>query len=62
MGEAQTVGEVMLLAEIRGEDDDGTYTYIRFRCSDEREWIQRGMMHAALEQECQALEAGEDED
>jgi hypothetical protein len=51
IADEQTIGEVMLLAEVRGEDEDGSYTYIRFRCSDGREWVQRGMLHAALEQE-----------
>jgi hypothetical protein len=52
IGDEQTVGEVMLLAEVRGEDEDGSYTYIRYRCIDERQWVQRGMLHAALEQDC----------
>ncbi len=47
--EGQQVGEVMLLAEVRGVDDDGPYTFIAFRCSDEREWVQRGILHAGLE-------------
>lgn len=50
-GDDQTLGEVMLLAEIQGEDEDGPYTYLRFRCSDDREWVQRGMLHSALDQE-----------
>lgn len=49
-GEEQEVGTVMLLAEVRGEDEDGTYTFIQFRCNDERTWVQRGLLHAALEQ------------
>lgn len=60
MGDEQTLGEVMLLAEIRGTDEDGTYTYIRYRCSDDRVWVQRGIMHAALEQDCQPDEDDED--
>jgi hypothetical protein len=52
IGDEQELGVVMLLAEVRGEDEDGTsYTYIRFRGSDDREWIQRGILHAALDQE-----------
>lgn len=47
----QEIGEVMLIAEVRGADADGTYTYIRFRCSDDREWVQRGLLHAGLDEE-----------
>lgn len=50
-GDQQTIGEVMLLAEVRGEDENGAYTYIRFRSTDDRNWVQRGMLHAALELE-----------
>ncbi len=59
IGDDQELGEVMLLAEVRGQDAEGAYTYIRFRCSDEREWIQRGILHAALDQERQG---SDDED
>jgi hypothetical protein len=55
----QELGVVMLLAEVRGEDEDGSYTYIRFRGSDDREWIQRGILHAALDQEWKAAEEDE---
>lgn len=48
---AQELGEVLLMAEVRGEDDGGGYTYIRFRCSDVREWVQRGLLHACLDQD-----------
>jgi hypothetical protein len=51
MGDDQSIGEVMLLAEVRGEDEDGSYTYIRFRCSDSRDWVQRGILHACLDQD-----------
>jgi hypothetical protein len=61
LGEEQTIGEVMLLAEVRGEGEDGTYTYIRYRCTDVRQWVQRGMLHAALEQDRQP-DLDEDED
>jgi len=53
LDEEQTIGEVMLLAEVRGEDEDGIYTYIRYRCTDDRQWVQRGMLHASLEQDCE---------
>jgi hypothetical protein len=43
------LGEVLILAEVRGVDDDGSFTYIQWRCSDERDWVQRGMLHAALD-------------
>jgi hypothetical protein len=63
LGGEERVGEVMLLAEVRGTDDDGTYTYIAFRCSDEREWVQRGMLHAGLEFHRQPSDIeGEEED
>jgi hypothetical protein len=62
IGEKQTVGDVMLLAEVRGEDEDGTYTYIRYRCTDDRQWIQRGMLHAALEQDSRPDFGEDDED
>lgn len=61
-GEDQTIGEVMLLAEVQGEDEDGTYTYLRHRCTDTRQWVQRGMLHAALEQECRPDIGEGDED
>lgn len=60
LAEEQTIGEVMLLAEVRGEDEDGSYTYLRFRCTDSREWVQRGMLHAVLEQDCRP-DLGENE-
>jgi hypothetical protein len=60
-GEEQEIGELMLLAEVRGQDEDGGYTYIRFRCTDERQWAQRGLLHAALEQETRP-DLGDDED
>jgi len=49
--DSQTVGDVMLIVEVRGEDEDGTYSYMRYRCTDARVWVQRGMLHGALEQE-----------
>lgn len=45
------LGVVMVLAEIRGEDDGEEWTGIEWRCSDSRAWIQYGMLHAALESE-----------
>jgi hypothetical protein len=56
-----TVGVVMVLVEVQGTDEDGdSWTWIRYRCSDPRVWIQRGMLHAALEQD--QLPDLEDED
>jgi hypothetical protein len=60
IGDDQTLGEIMLLAEVQGEDEDGSYTYIRFRCSDDRQWVQRGMLHAVLEQDRVVDEDDED--
>lgn len=62
IGHDQQIGEVMLVAEVRGDDGDGGYTYIRFRCSDEREWIQRGLLRACLDQERVTEEPDADED
>lgn len=45
IGHHQEIGEVMLITEVRGTDQDGDYTYIRFRCSDEREWVRPGACH-----------------
>jgi hypothetical protein len=58
--EDEHVGEVMLLVEMRGTDEDGPYTYIEWRCSDEREWVQRGILHAGLDQERRGHPAEED--
>jgi len=33
------------------EEDGSEWTYIAWRCSDRREWVQRGILHAALDQE-----------
>lgn len=60
-GHDQEIGEVMLLVEVRGKDDDGGYTYIKFRCSDERDWVQRGLLHACLDQD-KAVDVDVDED
>lgn len=47
--ENSELGVVLVLAEIAGTDEDGDdWTSIRWRCSDPREWIQYGMLHAAL--------------
>ena len=56
----ERIGEVMLLVEVRGTDEDGPYTYIEWRCSDEREWMQRGLMHAGLDSERRTHGAGDD--
>jgi hypothetical protein len=61
IGDDQTIGEVMLLAEVRGTDETGDYTYIRFRCSDDREWVQRGLLHACLDQDGERV-VDEDDD
>jgi hypothetical protein len=61
IGDHQEIGEVMLLAEVRGQDDGGTYTYIRFRCSDPRDWVQRGLLHACLDQDKVPGEDADDE-
>jgi hypothetical protein len=46
------LGEVMILAEVKGRDEEGDdWTSIRFRCSDPRFWVQRGMLSAALDGE-----------
>jgi hypothetical protein len=46
------LGEVMILAEVKGRDEEGDdWTAIRFRCSDPRFWVQRGMLSAALDGE-----------
>jgi hypothetical protein len=42
---------VMVLAEISGTDEDGGWTAIRWRCSDPRAWVQRGIVYAALQQD-----------
>ena len=61
--EEQAIGDVMLLAEVRGKDEDGHYTYyLRYRCTDTRQWVQRGMLHAALEQDCEPSFDEDDED
>lgn len=57
----ETIGEVMLLAEVRGTDANGPYTYITWRCSDKREWAQRGMLHAGLHQERRVHGEGSEE-
>lgn len=42
------LGVVMVLAEVKGTDDDGEWTAIRWRCSDPRAWVQYGVLHEAL--------------
>lgn len=42
------LGEVMVLAEIQGTDEEGGWTGIRWRCSDSRYWVQDGLLYAAL--------------
>ena len=50
--ESAELGEVMVLAEVKVTDEDGDdWTYIAWRCSDPRNWVQRGLLHASLEQE-----------
>lgn len=58
----ECIGDVMVLAEIRGNDDEGPYTFISWRCSDEREWVQRGMLHAGLDHKRVPVRSDEDED
>lgn len=48
------IGEVMILAYVHvppTADEDYGSGYIAWRCSDPREFIQRGLLHAALEQD-----------
>lgn len=48
-GEEIEIGEVMVLVEITGRnEEEGDWTAINFRCSDPRHWIQQGMLHAAM--------------
>lgn len=46
------LGEIMVLAEVQGarQDAESGWTGIAFQCSDDRGWIQRGLLHAALAQ------------
>lgn len=43
------LGEVLVLAEVLGKDDEGDWTTIAWHCSDDRAWVQLGLMHAALD-------------
>jgi hypothetical protein len=56
------LGEVMILAEVKLEDEEGEWTNIAWRCSDDRQWVQRGLLHAALEQERLPGEPVEDDE
>jgi hypothetical protein len=58
-GESAELGEVLVLAEVKVTDPEGDWTYIAWRCSDERAWVQLGLMHAALDQE---REVGDEDD
>lgn len=43
------IGEVMVIAEIRGIDGDGEQVgEVQFRCSDPRGWVQRGLLEEAI--------------
>lgn len=44
------VGEVVLLVELRGGDN---WTAVAYRCTDNRSWIQAGLMQEG----CKAVEA-----
>ena len=43
-GEDWHVGDVIVVVEIDSKDD----TVIETECSDEREWVQNGLLRAAL--------------
>lgn len=55
------IGEVMLLVERRWKDDDGECTDIYFRCTDERNWVQRGMLSFCLDGMREPYEEADDE-
>lgn len=38
------VGTVALIVEVRS----GEWTAVTYRCSDDRSWVQRGLMHEGL--------------
>lgn len=46
--EDMELGEVMIVAEVNGKDEDDGWTGIAYRCSDDRTWVQCGLLHAAL--------------
>jgi hypothetical protein len=60
-GEDVEIGEVMLLVECRYKHDDDEYSGIDFRCTDERVWVQHGMLHFALNAVRQSYESDNDE-
>lgn len=57
------IGEVLILVELRGDDGDAGWTDVAFRCSDPRQWVQRGLLHAALSSDdVEPLAPDEDDD
>jgi hypothetical protein len=54
------LGVVLVLAEIKGSDEHGDWTAIRWRCSDPRAWVQYGVLHAALDQD-RVVDMGDDD-
>lgn len=41
--------------------DDGEETHLHYRCSDDRPWIQRGLIHETLEVAQRASRSNDDE-
>ena len=62
-GGKAVLGEVLVLAEVEVTDDDGdSYTNLIWRCSDNRSWIQTGLMQAAIDAEKENRAVGAEED